>query len=40
MVHQRAKTLRYLKRIDRDRYEAVLLRLGLDQGSVEGELVI
>ncbi|KAF9225271.1 S15/NS1 RNA-binding domain-containing protein [Gyrodon lividus] len=40
LVHQRGKVLRYLKRLDRDRYEAVLSRLGLDEGSVEGELVI
>jgi small subunit ribosomal protein S15 len=40
LVHQRSKVLRYLKRLDRDRYEAVLPRLGLDEGSVEGELVI
>lgn len=40
MVHQRAKILKYLKRKDRDRYEAVLPQLGLESGSVEGELVI
>ncbi|KAL4067239.1 hypothetical protein V8B97DRAFT_2025089 [Scleroderma yunnanense] len=40
MIHQRAKILKYLKRKDRDRYEAVLPRLGLEPGSVEGELVI
>lgn len=40
MVHQRAKILKYLKRKDRDRYEAVLPQLGLDPGSVEGELVV
>ncbi|KAG8219344.1 S15/NS1 RNA-binding domain-containing protein [Butyriboletus roseoflavus] len=40
LVHDRAKVLRYLKRLDRDRYEAILPRLGLDKGSVEGELVI
>ncbi|KAG6335459.1 hypothetical protein ID866_3633 [Astraeus odoratus] len=40
MVHQRAKILKYLKRKDRDRYEAILPQLGLDTGSVEGELVI
>ncbi|KAH8094683.1 mitochondrial ribosomal protein S15 [Cristinia sonorae] len=40
LVHQRAKILKYLKRIDRDRYDAVLGRLGLEAQSVEGELVV
>ncbi len=40
LVHQRAKLLKYLKRTDRDRYERVLERLGLDPGAVEGELVV
>lgn len=40
LVHQRAKILKYLKRLDQDRYEAVLDRLGLEPGSVEGELVL
>ncbi|CAL1694838.1 unnamed protein product [Somion occarium] len=40
LVHQRAKILKYLKRIDRDRYENVLQRLGLEPESVEGELVV
>jgi small subunit ribosomal protein S15 len=40
LVHQRAKILRYLKKTDQDRYEAVLPRLALDPQSVEGELVI
>lgn len=40
LVHDRAKVLQYLKRLDRDRYEAILPRLGLDKGSVEGELVV
>ena len=40
LVHQRAKLLKYLKRTDRDRYERVLGRLGLEPGAVEGELVI
>ena len=40
LVHQRAKLLKYLKRADRDRYERVLERLGLEPGAVEGELVI
>ncbi|TFK41670.1 hypothetical protein BDQ12DRAFT_625691 [Crucibulum laeve] len=40
LVHQRAKVLRYLKRVDRDRYETVLERLALEPESVEGELVV
>jgi len=40
LVHQRAKILKYLKRTDRDRYERVLERLGLEPGAVEGELVV
>ena len=40
LVHQRAKLLKYLKRTDRDRYELVLERLGLEPGAVEGELVV
>ncbi|EPQ60025.1 mitochondrial ribosomal protein S15 [Gloeophyllum trabeum ATCC 11539] len=40
LVHQRAKILKYLKRLDRDRYEALLPRLALEPGSVEGELVV
>ncbi|KAH9046971.1 mitochondrial ribosomal protein S15 [Lactarius deliciosus] len=40
LVHQRAKILKYLKRTNRDRYERVLERLGLDPGAVEGELVV
>ena len=40
LVHQRAKILRYLKNTDRDRYDIVLERLGLEPGAVEGELVV
>lgn len=40
LVHQRAKILRYLKRIDRARYDIVLEKLALEPESVEGELVI
>jgi small subunit ribosomal protein S15 len=40
LVHQRAKILKYLKNTDRDRYDAVLERLGLEPGAVEGELVV
>ncbi|GBE77353.1 hypothetical protein SCP_0102260 [Sparassis crispa] len=40
LVHQRAKILKYLKRVDQDRYDNVLERLGLEPESVEGELVV
>lgn len=40
LVHQRAKILRYLKGIDRERYDTILLRCGLEAESVEGELVV
>jgi small subunit ribosomal protein S15 len=40
LIHQRAKILKYLKRVDRDRYDIVLGRLGLEPESVEGELVV
>ncbi|KAF8962303.1 hypothetical protein BDZ97DRAFT_1905284 [Flammula alnicola] len=40
LVHQRAKLLRYLKGVSRDRYETILDRLALEPESVEGELVV
>ena len=40
LVHERAKILRYLRSVDRDRYETVLGRLALEPESVEGELVV
>jgi small subunit ribosomal protein S15 len=40
LVHQRAKMLKYLKRLDRSRYETVLERLGIEEGAIEGELVV
>lgn len=40
LVHKRAKILRYLKRLDLPRYEAVLPRLGLEAAAVEGELIV
>ncbi|KAK2464755.1 hypothetical protein APHAL10511_003173 [Amanita phalloides] len=40
LVHHRAKILKYLKQTDRPRYDVVLERLGLEPGSVEGELVV
>ncbi|KIO31747.1 hypothetical protein M407DRAFT_19257 [Tulasnella calospora MUT 4182] len=40
LVHNRAKVLRYLKRKDVSRYEALLSELGLEKGAVEGEIII
>ncbi|KAG8947885.1 hypothetical protein FRC04_010243 [Tulasnella sp. 424] len=40
LVHQRAKVLRYLKRKDTNRYETLLPQLGLEKGSVEGEIIV
>ena len=40
LVHQRAKMLKYLKRVDRDRYATVLSRLALDPRAVEGEIIV
>jgi len=40
LIHQRARILKYLKKVNQDRYERVLDRLGLEPESVEGELVI
>jgi len=40
MVHQRANILKYLKSISRQRYDDILPRLGLEPGSVEGELIV
>jgi small subunit ribosomal protein S15 len=40
MVHHRAKILKYLKAHNRQRYDDILPRLGLEPGSVEGELMI
>jgi len=40
LIHQRAKMLRYLKKLSRSRYEDLLKKLSLDPESVEGELVI
>lgn len=39
-IHQRAKILKYLRRMDRDRYTTVLDRLGLDPRAVEGEIIV
>jgi len=40
LLHQRAKILKYLKRTDRNRYDAVLLRIGVDPRAVEGEVIL
>jgi small subunit ribosomal protein S15 len=40
LVHARAKVLRYLKRLDRGRYDMLLPRLALEPESVEGELIV
>lgn len=40
MVHHRAKILKYLKAHNRQRYDDILPRLGLEPGSVEGELIL
>lgn len=40
MVHTRAKILKYLKKINRQRYDDILPRLGLEQEAVEGELIV
>ena len=40
LVHHRAKMLKYLKSVSRQRYDDLLPRLGLEPGSVEGELII
>ena len=40
LVHQRQKMLKYIKRLDRDRYDRILERLALEPEAVEGELVV
>jgi len=40
LVHHRAKLLKYLKQKHRQRYDALLERLGLEPASVEGELIL
>jgi len=40
MVHKRQRILKYLKTQDLERYFTCLKKLGLDQKSVEGEIVI
>lgn len=40
LVHQRAKLLKYIKRVDRDRYDVILQRVALEPEAVEGELIV
>ena len=40
LIHQRAKMLKYLKGVDRDRYDRILERVALEPESIEGELVV
>ncbi|KAI5119723.1 hypothetical protein M0805_001436 [Coniferiporia weirii] len=40
LAHQRAKMLKYIKRIDRDRYDRILERVALEPESVEGEVIV
>ncbi|KAJ7087885.1 hypothetical protein C8R44DRAFT_893120 [Mycena epipterygia] len=40
LVHQRARVLRYLKRTQRIRYDALLQQLAIEPDAVEGELVV
>ncbi|KAF9516009.1 hypothetical protein BS47DRAFT_1327721 [Hydnum rufescens UP504] len=40
LIHQRAQVLKYLRRTHRERYLAVLERLGLDPRAVEGEIIV
>lgn len=40
LLNQRAKLLRYLKRADRNRYDAVLPRIGVDPRAIEGEIIL
>lgn len=40
LLHSRAKVLKYLKRSDRDRYDRVLPRIGVDPRAVEGEIIL
>ncbi|KAG6896764.1 hypothetical protein C0992_006278 [Termitomyces sp. T32_za158] len=40
LVHQRAKILKYLKKVDHIRYQILLEKLALEPESVEGELVV
>ncbi|EJU02678.1 S15/NS1 RNA-binding domain-containing protein [Dacryopinax primogenitus] len=40
MVHKRAKILKYLERLDSQRFDAVLPRLGIDPRAIRGEIIV
>ncbi|KAG9013141.1 hypothetical protein FRB94_003581 [Tulasnella sp. JGI-2019a] len=40
LVHQRARILKYLRRVDPIRYEMVLPEIGVEKGAVEGEIIV
>ncbi|KIJ32349.1 hypothetical protein M422DRAFT_265848 [Sphaerobolus stellatus SS14] len=40
LVHARARMLKYLRRLDRARFENVMKRLGMEESSIEGELMV
>lgn len=40
LVHSRAKILKYLKRLDRERFVTALERLGIEESAIEGELIV
>jgi len=40
LLNQRARLLRYLKRTDRNRYDAVLPRIGVDPRAIQGEIIL
>jgi small subunit ribosomal protein S15 len=40
IIRERAKILKYLRKTNRARYEAILPQLGLEKGAVEGELYL
>ncbi|KZT52891.1 S15/NS1 RNA-binding domain-containing protein [Calocera cornea HHB12733] len=40
MVHERAKILKYLERLDPARFDDLLPRLGLDPVAVQGEIIV
>ncbi len=40
LIHERAKILRYLKKVDEDRYDRVLERLELERSAVEGKRMV
>lgn len=40
LVHKRAKLLKYLKRTEPKRYDALLPRIGVNPRAVEGEIIV